>query len=169
MSTPRLFGGASAGNPVSAFQLIYDPNQVSTEGSQTGMWRPLQAGDFSNITISGVEVVVGSIAVTGSPNVTVANPVVPVSGVVTPVATTYTSFVTGIIGTGQIAVPAAAKRWDLYVISGAVWAKGFGPLLPTASLHGGNYDASSTSASSFGIGGTGAGATAVNVIVTWDT
>lgn len=70
MSTPRLFGGASAGNVVSSLQWIFDPNQVSTEGGQTGMWRAFQASDLANITISGMEVVVGNVGITGSPTVT---------------------------------------------------------------------------------------------------
>lgn len=53
MSNPRLFGGASAGNLSSSLTWLFDPNQVSTEGSQTGMWRGLQPADLTNVTLSG--------------------------------------------------------------------------------------------------------------------
>lgn len=54
---------------------IFDPNLIITNSNDntlitTGGFRPLANTDFMNVTISGVEVVVGSIAVTGSPNVT---------------------------------------------------------------------------------------------------
>lgn len=68
--TPRLYGPLTAGNIQSAFLQVFDPNQVSTDGSQTGMWRGVTTGDL------------GGSAGGGGGSVTILNPVVAVSGVV---------------------------------------------------------------------------------------
>jgi len=62
--------------------LIWDPNYLSPTNGVTGWWRPYSVGDITNPTFnaSGFTVTIGAMALTGSPNVTIANPLLAVSG-----------------------------------------------------------------------------------------
>lgn len=65
MATPSVYNPAAVGNLATSANLIFDPNQVSIDGFTTGMWRAYKTTDLANLTISGMEVVVGNIGVTG--------------------------------------------------------------------------------------------------------
>lgn len=69
MATNRFYNAGSAGQLTSSLPQIFDPNQVASDGNSTGVWRAYQTTDLTNITISGVVVEVGSVAVTGVPTV----------------------------------------------------------------------------------------------------
>lgn len=90
------------------------------------------------------------------------------NGALTPAPYTYTTTVANLVGTGHTIIPVTAKAWSVSVISGAVWVKGVGPILPGASLGGGGFDGRGTMASTIAVGGTGAGASAVNALVVYD-
>lgn len=55
MAQPRFFNPTSAGAPVSALSLVYNPAQVSTDGLTTGMWQANTKGYgvASSPTVSG--------------------------------------------------------------------------------------------------------------------
>src|ERR1700741_2302235 len=66
------------------FLYIRDPN-VSWTGPNgqvfTGGWRALNPSDLAaNISVSGLSLNVGAVAVTGNPLVTISNPILAVSG-----------------------------------------------------------------------------------------
>lgn len=87
---------------------------------------------------------------------------------VTPVASTFTSIVTGLIGTGQIILPLSTKQWSVSVVSGAAWIKGSGPILPGTNIGGGGFDGRSTMASTIAIGATGSSTSTPLVLVAYD-
>ncbi len=167
-----------------SFQYLWDPSLLTTGGTNTsitGGWRGVEPADFSNVTITGAQISIGAVAITGSPNVRVINPLAitgspnvtlvgtgTITGNVTPISYGYTTTVASIVGTGQVLVPVGAKAWSVSVISGAIWVKGIGPLLPGASLGGGGFDGRGSMVDPIAIGGTGAGASSVNALVVYD-
>lgn len=75
---------SSYGQGSVAFNQLYDSTLVLTnvyDGSVigTGGWRPITPADFSEVIISGATVSVGSVALTGSPNVTLNDGTVKVA------------------------------------------------------------------------------------------
>ena len=180
---------------------LWDQDAVmsgSTASSmRTGAWRAITPEDFSDINISGVNISVGAVAVTGSPTVVVTAPIVisgmvgavvpvsgvtqsnitnvipvPVSGSVVSVGATYTPNFFNIVATGQQIIPATAKAWSVTVVTGAAWVDGMGPLLAGTSLAGGNYDIRSTLSRTIAVGGTGTLGTPAsmpNILVVWET
>jgi hypothetical protein len=66
------------------FPYIYDPGAFNSGNpNSTGAWRPYSTTDIGSVSISGLNLTVGAVAVTGNPNMTVSNTApIPVSGVV---------------------------------------------------------------------------------------
>lgn len=79
--TPRNYLPGTAGNIVSAVNLVYDPTVVMPNGTIGGM-RPFNTStDVGGaVSVSGLNVQVGAVAITGNPSVTISNPILAVSG-----------------------------------------------------------------------------------------
>jgi len=120
------------------FNYLFDAATIFTPIGKppiTGSWRPLVPADLAaNISLSGVSLTIGSVAVTGgqvaisnpvtvgggflgitgTTNVNVANSIVPVSGIVTsvvlPSTTVSTSTPSGTFGT-ILAANSSRKQW----------------------------------------------------------
>jgi len=81
----RTFGD-TFGKGAPAFLHVADTGVVFTNGDgqvTTGAWRaatPADLGTTSNVSISGLSLSVGAVAITGNPLMTVSNPVLPISG-----------------------------------------------------------------------------------------
>lgn len=78
---PRNYTPGTAGQVVSAVQLVYDPNVVLGNGT-TGALRPFNTTtDVGGaVSVSGLSVQVGAVAITGNPTVTISNAILAVSG-----------------------------------------------------------------------------------------
>ena len=72
------------GKAAPSFQYIFDPNVLTTgsNGIITGAYRPFNINDVlsPNISVSGLTISVGSVAITGNPQVTISNTIIPISG-----------------------------------------------------------------------------------------
>lgn len=91
MANNRNYLAGAAGNLISSLTQVFDPTGIAYNVNDasvvigTGIFRPLLTTDLfaqTYLYVSGLSLTVGSVAVTGNPNVTVSNTVLPVSGVV---------------------------------------------------------------------------------------
>lgn len=129
-----------------AFDYIYDPNWIAYNGAKvaiaTGAFRPLQASDFgSSVSVSGLNVTVGAVAVTGSPIV------VPASG-------SYSAIFSG-FNNGQAQIPIGAKDYSIAAISGNLYINGYGPIPSPFAVAGGEFDGRQALATVINFGLTG--------------
>lgn len=80
----RLFSSTfNDGKAHADFTYIYDANAVISGNNPpiSGAWRPAIPTDFAaSVSVSGLSLTVGSVAVTGNPQVTISNPILAVSG-----------------------------------------------------------------------------------------
>ncbi len=146
MSDPNKYFSKVINSPHSApsFTYLYDPNAVITGNSppQTGAFRAASVSDFAaNISVSGLNLTVGAVSITGSPIVTIAT------------STYGPSF--NIVTAGQITIPQNSKSYSVSVISGQAYINGTGPFDAGVSLNGGGYDGKVLLASAVVVGGTG--------------
>lgn len=148
-------------NGTTAFNQLYDANWVWSNGaaSVTGAWRPFFPSDFaSNISISGVEIVVGNVGITGA--VAIASfpstgASAAVTGTVALSQATFTptfGFATG----SQVVIPAGARAYSVWIESGSASIGGTVYNVGT-SIAGGGYPNFTLSAS-LGVGCTGSAA-----------
>lgn len=136
------------------FLYIYDPASVVTGDNPpvTGAMRAATPADFTaTINVSGLNLSVGAVALTGTTNNVVIN-----SGTYTP------NFLTLTAGQGQI--PAGVRQGSIYVSSGVAFVNGSGPLTPGTALKVGGYDGRFLSTAAVNVGCTG-GVT----VLTWET
>lgn len=77
---------------------IYDATVIWQNGetAKTGAWRPAVPSDFAaNISLSGVSLSIGSVAVTGTTQTSIINSILPFSGMVTVSNPVYQVGITG--------------------------------------------------------------------------
>jgi hypothetical protein len=186
MSTNFFADTMNEGKAAPSFGFLYDSGILYTiqNINYTGGWRPAKPSDFAaNISVSGLNLTVGAVAVTGNPNFTVSNPILAVSGNMVfdlaPVVSaqssgnatltqiqailnsgTYGFFATGVTGS-QFQIPAGAKSYSIGVESGSAFINGtlFNSI---SSIGGGGYDKFTLSAV-INVGTTGG-----RVIATWE-
>lgn len=106
---------------------LWDPDLVINGG--TGNWRPVEQSDFTNITLSGVNIDVG---ITGG---------------------VYTSSMSNITGS-QVIVPTGRKSVSVAVESGTAYINGMA-INAGVTLNLGGYDGRFTSSVAYAIGITG--------------
>lgn len=143
-----------------AFDYIYDPNWIAYNGAKvaiaTGAFRPLQASDFgSSVSVSGLSVTVGAVAITGNPQVTVSN-ALAITGnpIVTPASGNYSAVFSG-FNNGQAQIPIGAKDYSIGAISGNLYINGYGPIPAPFAVAGGEFDGRQALATVINFGLTG--------------
>lgn len=143
MSSPRLFNGQSVGQIGTSFGMLFDPNQASTDGATTGMWRALHPSDFAaslnisggiSATVDDIAVTGGQISLIGTSSVLVTNSVVPISGQVNTYNAQELALLSGISGAlnGNLTVTtwtASTGTASAATLSGVATAN-FGVALP---------------------------------------
>lgn len=135
---------------IPVFPYIWDTTFVNTGVTPpfTGVWRPQTPGDFANIELTGVNVSVGAVAITGSPVVTVNR-----SGV-------FNAFITGFT-TGQLVISPPWKSVSVLITGGTPYINGVN-VNSQSSINYGGYD------SFIGDNPIVIGVTGTNLIVTWE-
>ncbi len=139
MSIPRTFSNIlNPGHSTPIFQYIYDPNALTTGGNQiiTGAFRAFSTSDISNtsISVSGLSLTVGAVAVTGAPVMTITGALN--GGNLIPVYTTGSQIaaITGNVPVSVIGTPNVNVTNGVVPISGAIQGGNLIPLFVTGNV-----------------------------------
>lgn len=184
MSSNFFADTMNEGKSAPSFGFLYDSGILYTiqDITYTGGWRPAKPSDFAaNVSVSGLNLTVGAVAITGNPNITVSNPILAVSGNVSnpnEIAAlasgnsgifqiqaalnsgVYGFFATGVTGS-QFQIPVGAKSYSIGIESGSAYINGT-QFNSISSIGGGGYDKFTLSAV-INVGVTGG-----RVIATWE-
>ena len=108
----------------------------------SGVFRPAYTTDFAaNVSISGLGVTVGAVAITGNPSVTINSGSFGFSG--------------NVITSSQAQIPVGARSYFIAVLSGNAWINGVGPYISPFTVGGGGYDGRWTLNTAINVGITG--------------